>query len=485
MPRAFQLALAAVCALAPVSIVAGPTAQQAQTVRQELLHWAETTLGLPPALLDVFSLRVVPEADHYRISVHITALPAVSQEVSVAAEPLPAGRWLLYDYRIAVPLRLHAGPPGAPGPLDMGFGFTGLRWDALVDPTLASPSVMSTALSGYRLEAAMNGTRQSWRSDALTGQAEVIPTHDGRVDIHDDAAADEFSIAVQAPNPGQSVSALFGRIESMSKIAGLAPDRLGALVQSLPVLLAEAQLAKRGGQMPNAAIRRFYTAARGIVAGGEFRETLDDVRGEMGGHLLGLAHLSLAAGVESPNGVLGAHVSFGLDGLSAPDIPPALRDFVPTHVLFRQSISGIDLGDVDGLIMAATAPGVTPNPAQPEIARRLAAIAARGITANLETLEVDLGATHIGATGQLVAFSPRQFTGHATISATGFDRLVAQMRRSREWGKFAPLLQIVALLGRPEGRRIVWVIRAKNADVLVNGLDIPALLAAAKELNSH
>ncbi len=108
-----------------------------------------------------------------------------------------------------------------------------------------------------------------------------------------------------------------------------------------------------------------------------------------------------------------------------------------------------------------------------------------GITAGVDELEIDIGSTKFGGVGKVVALSPNHFRSEAVVSATNFDALVAKVRSSREWGKVAPFLQLVGMLGRREGQRILWTIKADNAHVAVNGLDIQGLIAAGKELRRH
>lgn len=502
----FRFAAAVASVLVPLTALADPTAEQAQGLEHQFRGWIEQTLGsgikIPEGLF-----QVAPEGDHYRISMRLAAVPLLSGiqggDLAISMQPLPEGRWLLYDYRFASPLKFHIDLPiensaglAGPGPMDFSIGYGKLDGDAIVDPSFATPSVAMTRIAGYDTDAAGSRMRQRMHADAMGGQASLIPSGAGRIDVIEEAAADNFSFTAKAADPQQSPAVFLGRVDVALQILGLDRDRLVSAIQNLVRLATGATGSMSSSNEQNApaadespkrlnrdreSLRDLYMTVRGMVTGGELRESFEDLRTEMGGHMVALSRVSLGWGVNTPNGMLIAHLSFAVDGITAPDIPAEVRGYVPRHLLVRQNLSGIDLGDVDALIMAAIASGAAPSMEQPEIAERVKAIFAHGgITAGLDALEVDLGSTSFTATGKVTALSPDHVKGQADVTVTGFDALVAQVQTSREWGKVAPFLQLLGKLGRADGERIVWTITADNADVKVNGLDIPALIAASK-----
>lgn len=497
MPRAIQLALAAIVSLSPVAALADATAEQAQALQQQVRRWVESSFGLTAAFLNDLSFAVVPERDHYRFSLRLGAIPLLSgmqnDEMSVAAQALPAGQWLVFDQRLASPMHLRttlpnsgaAGGPNLSGPLEMLFRFGKVSWGGLIDPGFATPSILSTTMEGYDVDAKAGDFRQVMGIGKLAGQVSLLPIGGARIDIRDDAAADDFSIAVKGQGPEQSFAAFLGRVEASGKIAGLLPDGVGALVRAFTEPATMAAMSAPDSN-PSALLRLLYSKLRGIATGAEFREALEDLRGEMGGHRVGIGRLMLGWGVDGSGGMLSGHVEYAVDGIAAPDIPPEIRPYVPSHVLVRQSVSGIDLADLDALILAAIEQGPAVKLEQPEIAPRVQAMFAHGGIVNaLDALEVDIGGTRFAATGRITAVSLDHFKGQASVSATGFDALVARVRTSAEWGKVAPFLQLLGMIGRQDGERIVWTITSDNADVSVNGLDIPALIAAGEKLEKH
>lgn len=501
MARApFRFAAALAAMLVPLAAFADTPAEQAATLQQQLHDWVEKTFG-PAVKIPDGLVQFAPEGDHVRVTVHLRALPVLSGveggDFSVSAQALPAGRWLTYDYHLDPPLKFRmdlppnvgggGGAPG-PGPLDVSIGFGRLDGDAITDPNFAAPSVMTTRVRDYKIDVASSRLQEHVHIDAVTGHALITPAHDGRIDVIEEGAADDFGIAAKTGEPPQSVAVFVGRVEVANHILGLDHERLAEAVKKLigfttTALASASNPAAERPKLDQQFARDWYTMLRGIVTGWEFRESYDDLRVEVGGHVVGLSRAIVGAGVNTPDGGMTAHMTVALDGLAAPDIPPFLRGFVPRHVLVEPTLSGINLADLDALITAVTAPGAEPSMDRPEIAERVRAMFAHGgITAGVEKLEVDLGATRIGATGKVTALSPNHFVGEAEVVATGFDALVAQVQAMPRWGKKAALfLQVLGKLGRPEGKRIVWTITANNADVKLNGLDIPALIAAGKE----
>ena len=498
-PLPIRLGLTALCALVPAAAFADPTAEQAQSLQQQLRGWLEQSFGAKVTL----PVEVAPEGDHYRVSLRIPDFFGISYvqgggTISLAISPMPAGRWLLADYRIASPIKVkvdlgslpsNAGA-GSAGPFETTMNFDKTDLNGIFDPTFATPSEVTTRIGGLDFTTEGGQMRQSARADGGTGKVSIIPAGNNRIDITGETAAENFSSATKAA--GQPAVAVFmGAARQSLQIRRLDPERARQAIRSL-VQLANSKLgAGPPGQAPNGAAeqpkvelqsaRDLYTMLRGIVGGGEFSETLEDLRAEAGGHVVDLGRIRFAGGIETPGGMLTAHLALALDGIASPDIPPEARAYIPRHVAVHPRLSGISLADLDALIMAATRPGVQPSLDQPEIAQPVAAMFAHGgITAGVDEFEIDLGATRLGAKGKVTALSPDQFKGEAEVAAIGFDALVESMQGVPDLAKAAPFLQLLGKIGRADGPRIVWVISGDNTNLKVNGLDVAALVAASK-----
>jgi stage V sporulation protein SpoVS len=180
--------------------------------------------------------------------------------------------------------------------------------------------------------------------------------------------------------------------------------------------------------------------------------------------------------VTTPGRKLAATFALALEGLTATELPPEAKPFVPSHFAITPTVSGIDLADLDALIMAATAPPQE----HPDIDARIAALMAHGIAVGLDTLAFNLGPADFSGTGKLTAYSPQKIAGAADLKATGFDQLVQQALKTPALGQAVPMLAIMRSLARPEGDALVWAVRLDNSVVTVNGHDLTGLFGAPK-----
>ncbi len=364
MLRPIRLLAAAALALLPLAAPAAePSAQQAEAMQTELRDWLHDVFGpaaeLPPGLIEV-----APEADHYRVTVRLNRISGVSVvqggEIAVSAQPLPNGRWLLYHYRVASPIRLRlqlpAGVAGNPRPQmgELAFRFENATWHGILDPSFRSPSIMTAKLDDYDFAAGAGMLGERGHTDSLTGDAMLAPAGGGRINISDQSAADNFSLAMKSPEMPHGIELFIGHAAATAKLAGIDPARVRSLFRPFTPAAAEAH---GPNAVEMAAVREGYLRLRGIATGGELLETVSDVRATADGHMVDLGQVMLGGGIDTAHGMLNVHMVYSLDSLTAPDIPPPARPFVPRHVLIRPTLSGIRLADLDALIMAATAPG--------------------------------------------------------------------------------------------------------------------------------
>jgi hypothetical protein len=509
MPRApIRLATAALCALAPLAALADPTAEQAASLQQQLRGWLDTAFGIKFAL----PIDVAAESDHYRISSRLVSFPGMSNvqggDLSVSAQPTSDGRWIISDYRLTSPIKFKvdlsamgagnsaAGPGGA---VDMTISIGKVAADAIFDPNLATPSTMSTRIDGYEFASGTGEVQQVTRSGPAIGKAALIPTGNGRIDVTVETMVNDLS-SITSAGEQKSIALFLGRAQQSVQVKGLDWERAAKLIRSV-VQIANARLGNPDGAPdtsgappePSTAAkpdlqspRDLYMMVRGIVTGGEFADTLEDLRVEAGGHLVGVGRIGFGGGVDSPNGMLTAHLLVSADGVASPEIPPEAREYIPRHVLIEPRLAGVSLADLDALIMAATAPGVEPSLDQPEIAKQIAALFAHGgITAGLDQFEIDLGRTHLGATGKITALALDSFKGEAEVVATGFDAVIEHAQKTPDLAKAAPFLQLLGKIGQADGSRIVWKITGDNTAVKINGLDLTALVAAGNSENKR
>lgn len=495
-----RLALAGACAGLPLFAAADTTAEQAAGLSRQLQDWVKHLVGADVAIPDKL-IEVKPEGDHYRVSFQAATIPGLKVSeggaISAAVHPASNGRWTVDDPRFASPTKLTvAGATGMPPnggsapaaiPSEMTITLAKSDGSAVLDPSLASASTVRAKMSGYDI-VAIGAGQQHIRLDATSAEASLAPAANGRLNFNETASGDNYSSTMKSAGL-DPVELAAQHVAVKFHVDSLDPDRLVALVREL-VKVAGGALASQaavhndgteGAARPNGtgarvdpkSLHDLYLAFRGLASGGELAEAVGGVRIAAAGHIVGFDHLGLGGGIATPNGTLTAHLAFDLAGISAPDIPSDARAFVPHHVALKPSVSGVNLTDLDGLIMAATA---TPAPDQHEIDAHLAALYQHGgFTVGVDSLDFDVGPARISGSGKLIAHAPDDMVGQAELKATGFDALMANAQSTPALAQGLPVLAIMKSLARPDGQDLLWSVHMQKGVVTVNGRDMSAM----------
>jgi hypothetical protein len=422
------------------------------------------------------------EADGMRIVLDPGAIPGWSSDprpaLSELAKPLGDGRWSVGDVHLASPLQLVFTPPAGGTPRTTTLRVDSQDIHATIDPAFRSPSSVSGTVHGFDLVTERGGMRQQQQLDLATVNASAVPAADGRLDLTEDAAAENLALT-RAGDGRAPLDLAAQRLHLTAHLDGVDPARLLPAVAVLtqrpapPAPLPD-------GSMPDAGrerARQIYLAWRGVLAGGELDETVEGLRTTVLGHVLGIDRLSIGLGATTPDGQLSAHLAIGVDGLKSDELPPALAEYLPHHIVLQPSVSAVRLADLDPLIMAATAQPGQDAPIAPLVA---ALFAHGGITAGIDRLDFDLGPARFVATGKATALSPGAVTAQAQITATGFDTLISQVQAAPELGNALPVLVVMRQLAQPAGDALVWNISSTGGDLMVNGIDMSALMARAR-----
>ena len=506
MSRALvRLAVAGACAGLPLAAAADTTADQAADLSRQLQDWIRHMAGQDVPIPDKL-IEVKPEGDHYRVSVQAAGVAGIKVSeggtVSAAVHSASNGRWAVDDLHFASPTKLTlAVGSKAPGgdsaaaalPSEMTITLAKSEGNAVVDPSLASASTVKTKMSGYDIVATNNATQQHIQLDATSAEANLAPTANGRLDFSETAGGDNYSSTMKSPDL-QPVELAAQHVGVKFHLDSLDPDRVVTLVRAL-VKLTDAALVSQpaghsdetdGAMKPSRArapvdpklLQDLYIAFRGLASGGELTEAIDGVRVAAAGHIVGLDHLGLGGGVASPDGRLNAQLSFELAGISASDIPPDARAYVPHHFSIKPSISGVNLADLDGLIIAATA---SPAPDQPGIDAHLASLYQHGgYTVGLDNVDFDVGPAHLRGSAKLIAHAADDMVGQADLKASGFDALMANVQSTPALAQGVPVLAIMRSLANPDGQDLLWSVHMEKGGVTVNGRDLSAMFGNAK-----
>jgi hypothetical protein len=505
MSRALvRLALAGACAGLLLVAAADPTAEQAAGISLQLQDWIKHMAGQDVAIPEKL-IEVKPEGDHYRVTFQAAALPGIKVSeggaISAAVHPASNGRWTVDELHVASPTKIalaagggtspSGGPVATALPSEMTIKLTKSEGNAVVDPSLASPSTVKTKMSGYDIVTTSSAAQQHIQLDAASADANLAPAANGRLDFSETAGGDNYSSTMKSHDllpvelAAQHVGVKF-------RMNSLDPDRFVSLVREL-VKLTNGMLASPPAE-PNPAaddapkphrprarvdpkiLRDLYIAFRGLASGGELAESVDGVRVAAAGHIVGLDHLGLGGGIATADGRLNAHLAFDVAGISAPDIPPEAQAYVPHHFTIKPSISGVNLADLDGIIIAATA---SPRPDQPDIDAHLAALYQHGgYAVGLDDVDFDVGPAHVTGSAKLIAHAPDDMVGQAELKASGFDALMANAQSTPALAQALPFLAIMRSLAEPKGQNLRWSVHMEKGVVTVNGRDLSALFGS-------
>ena len=487
MPRASRLALIA-GVFAPLTAAAqpppAPSPEGATALQGEIRTWLGTVLG-PAAPPPAAPVSVAAEGDHYRLGIDIGVLPGWSggREITAAARPLDGGRWTVDHIRFPQPAAFRVDLPATKdrpaGPLDLALTIASQDTHALIDPAFVTPSTLSSKLGAYDVVFAGPGLHGVEHLDGAATEASMVPTANGRVDATEEASGHGFSATQDIGSGGTAPLAITaGTIAMSAHLDGLDQARAMPALRRLMQLSAGTPATATAPMPDRGTLRALYLAWRGIVTGGALSESIDQVHIIAAGHEIGFDRISIGGAAATPDGTLGAHLRFVVDGLTSPELPPYLRDFVPRHVALQPSISAINLADLDALILAATTPGEQHVDPAPLLA---AMFAHGGIVAGIDMLELDLGPAQLTGTGKLTAIRPDRLEGNAELSMTGFEALADRINAVPAFAAAVPFVTMARGLGRQRGDAMVWKITSENDDVKVNGTDMTALLGQAKQ----
>jgi hypothetical protein len=478
---------------APSSVTAAPqpSPESALALQQQVRAWLSGLLG-PAVTLPDQLFTMAPAGDHYLVSTGPALFPGLTVDgpatISAAARPLPEGRWSITDVQMPSPLRLRwtlpatSGRPARTMALNLTLGSQDMR--ATIDPSLNSASTMSSKVRGYDAEIDGATTLESQHLDSYDAEASLTPAGDGHLNLTETLTGENFGATNRDPATRAAILELAAqRLHVSAHADGIAESRaIPALRELVTLAIGAAQTMPTDAPMGTStnaraaaardALRRLYLAWRGVLAGAAVSESLDGVRAVANGHNVALDHVGFGLGATTPAGMFAANLRIEANGIASPEIPPSVQPYMPQNVVLQPSISGIDLADLDALVMAETAP---PG-AHADIAPVVAAMFAHGgIIMGLDTLQLDLGPAHFTGAGTLTAVRQDLLQGNAELSATGFDALINQAKTEPTLAQALPYLTVMRAFGNESGDRIVWHITSENGDIKVNGTDLSAI----------
>ena len=480
MPRA-SLALC-LALLLPAAAAAQPIDQAgADALRHDLQSWFAGMVGSNPAAPQE-RLRVTPDGDHFRVVLPFGD-PASPAAISADVRPQPDGRWSVDALRVPSESRftLRLPQPGGPPPhpmiptqFDLHIGAQ--HTTASIDPALTAPSRLAADFANVELDTDSAQQRREQYIDRYAVQVTLQPNQ-GRLDLVEHTSIDGWRSAARV---GDKPATGFGadRILGIFRVDGIDPAHATALVSAasglLATLPAAAAAQAQHGQLPlsppqRAALRALIESMRNIVTAVRGDETLDGVHLAVAG--VGettIQHVSMEMAGSAPDGILHATLTIGLDGMTAGNVPPALRGLVPHHLELQPSVSGVSLAALTTLALAAT----DQNADRAQLQADTAALWAQGgVTVGLDSVDVDVGPAALHGHGSVHVTGPDQYEAHFRITATGVDGLMQRADGDPALQRALPLLAMARGFARQQGDRLVWDIVSGPGGTTVN--DVP------------
>ena len=435
----FGLAISASLVTAPLrQACADPvTPDQASSLETQIRAWLVDAVG-PKITLPKRPVEVTAAGDHYDLAVPFSVLldtsgtPAAGPgSVTASLKPLDQGKWALDDVRMPSPghFAFDMGPPGAKLPVVVETRMADQNTHILFDQNFATPSTMTSSVGAVDVHITSAQQDQTQHIDSTTAHAALTPTTAGRVDVTEDATAQNLSVQAHSVGGDDHTMKLDARhltvaahlddvdrlkvltaLQAITRVSSsmataLAPEhattdraapagpgrRPAPQARSATPAKPPSPAQAAAAALDRAAIRDMILTLRDIASGGEINEALDGMTLNVDGHGGAAEHVQLALGATAPGGMLQAHVEMGIDGLAVPELPPTMAVYLPKHFKVRPFVSGISVADVTKMALDATGPNGdrAPDPA--------VLFSHGGITFGIETMALDLGTSSFPA----------------------------------------------------------------------------------------
>jgi hypothetical protein len=103
-----------------------------------------------------------------------------------------------------------------------------------------------------------------------------------------------------------------------------------------------------------------------------------------------------------------------------------------------------------------------------------------GINVGFDSLGLDIAGTQFAGNGKFNMTGPQTVTGQAEITANGLDALITKAQADPMLAQGVPVIIFLKGIAHTTGEKAVWQITAANNKVLVNGVDLSAMMGAMK-----
>ncbi len=484
MHRSVRAALTATllaAAAVPQAHAADVTPEQAKALEGQVRSWAQGLLG-PDIRLADRPVQVSPEGDHYHLAIPIKVKRGFTPGEIVltgSARPASDGRWTIEDVRFPSPssFTVQVLPPikagqttlEPPMPLDYTITAGSQEIQGVYDPGFATPSTLTTSVQDLDITAVSALTEQSTKVRRLAGANTLRPSGTDRVDLIVDNTMEGYA-GNSKIDDNQKIGFAAEKMRVAGQITAVSRDRVAQIIPMLVRLTGSA--APTGTSLIDTRLlRTLVQALQDFASELTMDETIDGVAVLYGPYSYTASQLRIGMGAKSDAGLLQAHMDLGLDGLAWPDPPPGMTAaLLPRRIALRPVFSGIPTQQLMQLLAAR-------NPNDADQPSEFAALFSRmGVSAGLESFAVDIGDTSFVGMGTVTMATPKHMTGQAQVTATNFDDFMQRANNAPELADELPAYVFAKGIGRVVGNQVVWDITYRDNKLLVNGIDLLAML---------
>lgn len=487
MHLTLRSALLAAVALSAPSLchAADITPEQARTLEGQLRGWFAGMAG-PGLPVATSPIQVTPDGDHYRL----TAPPAGVKmpvegwpPVTLNARPADGGRWTLDGIKIQSPATFtvetkatkKAGEAaGAPTRTTYTFSYATQEGGGTWDPAFATPSVISSNATGFRMLAETDGAKTVTTMDRTASVMTLKPVAGDRVDFSLDGTGTGYAMQVMggtgdAGGPGLQAGAR--QVKVQVAMPGVSRMRTTQIVPALVRMGRQADGTPNPGGKPNPeGVRLLIAALQGFASGMTLSEVLDDFSVKTSGIDVKMGQLRFAMDARADGGLLNGGMDIGMDALALGGMGlEGFADLLPRRVAMRPIVSNVPSKELLELLQAMSDdPDGKAPPAQ------VAAVFGKGgIKTGLESFAVDMGGATFTGKADVLVPNPNEASGTAQIVATNLDALMTKVQAIPALAQQGvPVIVFAKGIGRVEGGKIVWDVQFDQGKLLVNGVDL-------------
>ena len=489
MHLTLRTALLATLACTPVAGRAADVTQaQAQALEDQVRGYYSALVG-PEVMVKRSPLRVIPEGDHFSLSLPLDGSGPTVPALLGEARPLEGGRWALDHLRVTSPATFagtmkvpardasrddpQSGKPATSVPVTYTLTYAGQDGSGTWDPTYATPSVISSNSHGFRLEATGPAIQQTSTLEHSAGTVTLRPTGGDQVDVVMDATGDGYAVVNKSP----AAPAVLAQAQAMhisGEVTGVSRDHASAMVPALIRVGKLQQVGQAGVRTgdDNAAIDTLIQAMQGFASAVTLTETVDGLHVQSGDVNGTFAQVRLGVDAQASAGFLTGHMDLALDGLALAGLPLGpLQGLLPQRIALRPVVSHASTKDLLQLLRTAME-NPQAGPPQPEID---ALFSHGGLVAGLESFAFDVGGAAFTGTASIDVTSPQQASGTGQITVTGWDVLFTRVQNTPELAQGIPFMVFAKGMAKPVGDRLVWDLTFRDNKFLVNGTDLSGL----------